>query len=134
MAIVDNYLEIPGLAAGEDMSAKQYRGVKMHTTAFQVVGLTDANAEQPIGILQNDPTSGEAATVAFCGVCKAECGGIIAVGASVAFNNSGDVISDVEVKDGTAVDLHHIGYALEAGVDTQVIKIILRPPVRIGLE
>jgi len=134
MALVDGYIDIPGLVAGEDMSAEQYRGCKMDTTDFQILGLTDANAEKPIGILQNDPISGKPALVAMLGVCRAECGGNITIGDSLAFNNSGDVISDAEVADGSATDLHHIGIALEGGVDTQIIKILLFGPVRIGLE
>jgi len=133
MGMVDHYLEIPGMVAGEDMSGKQYRGVVI-SADFTVVGVSNANTSKPIGILQNDPTSGEPAVIAMCGVCRAEAGGTITVGDSLAYNNSGDVISDAEVTDGTATDLHIIGMAIQAGVDTEIITIVLYGPVRMGLE
>ena len=135
MAIVDHYLDIPGLVAGQDMSGKQYRAVKMDTDDFEVTGITNANAEHPIGILQNDPTEGRTALLAYTGVCRAEVGsGGVTFGDSLALANNGKVITDVEVADGSAVDLHHIGIALQDGVDTQVIQILLKPAQRIGLE
>jgi len=136
MAIVDNYLDIPGLIASTDLSGSQYRAVKMEgSTDFYVAAMTNANAEHPIGILQNDPDAeGQGATVAYCGVCRAEAGGNITVGNPLACDNNGKLIADVEVADGSAVDLHHIAIALEGGVDTQIISVLLKPAQRIGLE
>ena len=135
MAIVDHYLDIPGLVAGQDMSGKQYRAVQMDTDDFEVTGMTDANTEHPIGILQNDPTEGQTALVAYTGVCRAEVGsGGVTFGDNLALGNDGKVITDAEVTNGSAVDLHHIGIALQDGADTQIIQILLKPGQLIGKE
>lgn len=136
MAMVDNYIDIPGLQAGANLSSSQYRAVKMHSTAFQVVAIDNANApDRPVGILQNDPdTAGHPAIVAFCGLCRAEAGGNISVGDSLALDNNGKVIADAVVTAQDGVDLYHIGIALQAGVDTQIIQILLYPGQPIGKE
>lgn len=129
------YLSIPGVSAGADLSAKQFHAVRLDSTERQVVAITNANAQAPVGILQDDPAaSGRPADVAYFGVCKAECGSTVSYGDDLAVNNDGEVITDVEVADGGAVDLHHIGVALEAGVDGSVIDILLHPKQRIGSE
>ena len=132
MAIVENFLSIPNLVAGQNMSGKQYRGVKTDTDDFEITGITGATSDHPLGILQNDPTEGQEAIVAHTGVCKAEAGGVIAVGNPLALNDDGDVIADVEIADGGTKDLHHIGIALMAGVNLQVIWILLKPAHRLG--
>ncbi len=132
MAITENFLDIPKLVAGENMSAKQYRAVKTDTDDFEVTGIT-ATTEIPIGILQNDPLEGQEALVAYMGVCRAEAGGVIAVGATLGINSSGDVISDAEVADGGSKDLRHIGIALQSGVNLEVIWILLKPAHLLGL-
>ena len=69
MAISQEYLSIPGLLAGADLSAAQYKVVKLASTAGEVV-LVGATSTLGIGILQNDPADGEPADVAVHGVCK----------------------------------------------------------------
>lgn len=131
----DNYQNLPGVVAGEDLSSAQYKSVYLDTSNNNtVLQVSNANAQRPIGILQNDPISGEAADVAIAGVCKAEYGGNITRGDTLANNNSGELISDAEVADGSAVDLHHVADALESGVDGDIRKVVLHTPVRIGLE
>jgi hypothetical protein len=59
---------IPGLTASADLSAKQYYFVKMsgEKTVTVCAGVTD----KPIGVLQNAPASGQAATVCAIGITK----------------------------------------------------------------
>ncbi len=63
--------EIPGLQwsleAGEDLSSYQHCFVKLSSG---VVVHCDAITDQPIGILQNNPTSGKMATVMVMGISK----------------------------------------------------------------
>ncbi|MBC7289388.1 MAG: DUF2190 family protein, partial [Armatimonadetes bacterium] len=68
--------------AGEDLSAAQYLAVKLGTSDGTVVkaGATD----QAIGILQNAPSSGEAARVRMFGTTKAVAGAAITRGSLVA--------------------------------------------------
>ena len=59
---------IPGLSASADLSAKQYFFVKM--SGEKTVDVCSAVTDKPIGVLQNDPTSGQAATVCAVGLTK----------------------------------------------------------------
>jgi|SRR3990167_9659815 len=129
------FRSIPGMKADADLSADQYRAVRM-TGAFQVGLITNANAQRPFGILQDDPDAeGKGALVAYDGVCKARVGtGGVTAGDTLAVENDGDLITDVEVADGGAVDLHHVATALETGAAGDVIFVLLHTPIRIGLE
>jgi len=64
--------------AGADLSTHQYKFVKL--SANKTVVLCAAATDIPFGILQNDPTSGQAATVAVSGVSKVVFGASIAAG------------------------------------------------------
>ena len=115
--MADNYREIPNMRRGAS-ALVQYTAVRLGTTAFRVVPMSDANAQRPIGILQDDPEStDEPCAVAYDGVCLAQAGGIWAVGDALAVANDGQLIVDVEVADGGAIDLHHVATALEIASD-----------------
>lgn len=76
------------LVAAADLSAKQYRFVKVDTAgkaALSGVGATDTS----VGVLQNNPTSGQMATVGYTGVTKAFALGVIAPGALVTSDANG---------------------------------------------
>jgi len=72
---------IPGLVAAADYSSTgQFRAVRMSTTAGQVV-LVSAIGQDGLGVLQNDPASGQAAEVARPGgITKAMAGAAVAAG------------------------------------------------------
>lgn len=66
--------EIPGFCpaafvAASDLSSKQYYCVKLNTVADQVA-LCDTDGELVFGVLQNDPASGEEASVMLSGITK----------------------------------------------------------------
>ena len=92
MAGSSHITHIPGLVAGEDLSSGQYKVVKHASTAGQVVAVS-ATTDSAIGILQNDPASGEAASVAGPGsVAKALAGtSSIAAGDVLGYNTTGQV-------------------------------------------
>ncbi len=128
-----DYLAIPGIVASG--TVVQYRAVQLDTAADKTIkAMSDANAERPIGILQNDPADGEAADVAITGVCKAEYGGDVTRGQTLICDNDGKLIADVEAAAGTAVDIHHSADAIESGATGKVHLVILHTPNRIGLE
>ena len=54
--------------AGEDLSNAQFRFVTLESDGM--VDQADAAADRPIGILQNKPKNGQAATVMVLGVSK----------------------------------------------------------------
>lgn len=63
--------------AGADLSAKQYYIVEL--TGENTVNVANAATDKPIGVLQNDPTSGQAAVVRIYGISKVNADAAIAV-------------------------------------------------------
>lgn len=68
MAYEGPQIKIPGLSASADLSAKQYYFVKM--SGNRTVTVCAAVTDIPCGVLQNAPTSGQAAEVVAIGVTK----------------------------------------------------------------
>src|SRR5215471_18473950 len=67
---IEGYLavKLPGVTASADLSAKQYYFVKM--SGVGTVDVCAATTDKTIGVLQNAPTSGQAADVLVVGVSK----------------------------------------------------------------
>lgn len=86
------HLRIPGLVAGADLSAKQYLLVRLASTAKTVLVAAAATAAF-IGVLQNDPKSGEAASVVCAGLTKSIAGGAISPGDLVTANSTGQCVA-----------------------------------------
>lgn len=96
----ENALTSVTLVAGADLSTTgQYLGVKLDASGDAV--LCDTEGEQVYGILQNDPDTGEEATVAIAGLTKAEAGGTIAIGDSIVVASDGQFL-DANDAAGTA--------------------------------
>lgn len=119
----------PGLVAGADLSAFQYRIVRQSAAKTVNVAshaLSSAAVEAPLGVLQNNPAaSGRAATVAYSGLSKVKAGATVTVGAYATTNGSGKAIDAVS---GSVV----IGRFLEAGANDEIVAIMLQPPVKWG--
>lgn len=123
------------LVAAADLSAKQYRAVKVDSNGKAAVA---GAGEAAIGILQNDPISGQAATVATVGArSKALAGGNITAGNYVAADANGAVVAAtlgrVNTSDaGGAVDAvigsNIIGIALNGGVANDIITVLITLP------
>jgi len=77
------------LKAGEDLSSSQYFFVKIDTDGDVVLTTDGQNA---IGILQNAPAEGEAASVAISGVSK------VAIGTSGSLDSGSVIGSDANGK------------------------------------
>lgn len=101
------------LLAGADLSAKQYYAVKV--TAANTINLSGAG-ENALGILQNDPTSGQVATVMVLGESKAIYGGVVAAGANLKSDAAGklvtaggtDAVIAVAAEAGNANEIHTV--------------------------
>lgn len=78
------------MIAGADLSAKQFTFVKMNTTDRTVVNTADGEAA--FGVLINNPTSGQAATVVTHGRVAVKAGGALTAGATVASDLNGAAI------------------------------------------
>lgn len=105
--------EIPGfkltLVAGEDLSAKQYRYVKMNASGEAVV--CTAVTDKPVGILQNAPASGGEAEIMCDGVSKLSSDEALAINDVV--GTSADGQGQVVVV-GTETTVYANGIVLEA--------------------
>ena len=122
MALSQEYLSIPGLLAGADLSGSQYKVVKLASTAGEVV-LVGATSTRAIGILQNDPADGEPADVAYSGVCKA-----LAGPTDVAFGEVLGHDSTSRVADHTTDNRPIIARALEASTAANdIIRVAIIP-------
>ena len=86
MAYDNSGIHFGQATAAADLSAKQFFAVKV--TAANVVNLAGAG-DGPIGVLQNKPTSGQAADVLVFGMTKASAGAAIAAGAKVMVDSNG---------------------------------------------
>lgn len=110
-------------AAGADLSEKQYRFVKQNSSA-QALACSVAG-ESALGVLQNDPASGQAATVAFFGATKIVLGGTVAAGESVATDNAGRA---VVAAGGNVV----LGECLQGGAINEIGTILYQPKTASG--
>ena len=107
--------------AGEDLSAAQSHFVTLE--ADGQVDLADADAENCVGVLLNNPSAaGYAATVVMTGRVLVEAGGAITAGDAIATNNAGEAIELTASSSATAVTM---GYAVEDAVDGQIFTIEL---------
>jgi len=112
------HLRIPGLVAGADLSAKQYHAVMLTTTAKQVKASTGATAAN-IGILQNDPVTGEAASVVGGGFTKAYAGGNVAIGDLVTANTTAQCVAT------TTANNKVIGRAVTAAAAGELFEVFV---------
>ena len=118
MAFSENQLTIT-LEAGADLSAKQYYFVAVDTNGKAVLTGDDGN---PVGVLQNKPTSGQAATVCVYGVTKLYIGTESGLGAG--YNVGCDANSAGKVTD---TGSFRMGVALEdPTADGDIVSILLQ--------
>lgn len=104
--------------AAADLSAKQFYAVKIDSNGRAAVA---AAGEFAVGILQNKPASGQAATVAYGGTSKAVAGGNITAGMTVAANADGKLVNAAEA----VVNTSDAGAASDAVIASNVIGVAL---------
>lgn len=85
----DNRVQSFTMPAGADLSAKQYYFAKNSSGTAVVCG----DGQYAIGVIYNDPTSGNAATISDAGILKVVAGGTIAVNAQVASDGNGKAVT-----------------------------------------
>ena len=106
------------IAAGADLSAKQFYGVKLSSGAAI---LATVAGEPIVGVLQNAPTSGAAAEIQIASVAKCWLGGTVTAGDRLTVTAAGKFIASVAGGDTI------VGKALESGSDGGVIAVLLNP-------
>lgn len=106
-----------------DLSGAQYHLLR-HTAEGQVAVASDAGAgvDELVGILQNKPTSGNAATVGYQGQSKITVGGSVTVHTLLTTNGAGRATAATSGN-------WTFGQALEAAsANGEVIRCLLRLP------
>jgi len=117
-----------GLVAAADLSGKQFHLVAL--TAANAVGAVAASGGLAIGILQNRPAAGEAATVEMSGVSKAVAGGEIAAGALFGADAQGRVRTVDPTPGGDDAGAWILGSVVEgAAAAGAVVTVKLMSPV-----
>jgi len=115
------YKSIPGMLAGANLSSSQYKVVKFASTAGEIVAATSIDDSMNCGLLQNDPTDGEHADVAYSGIALGLTESTaITFGNVVCSNTTGElqIIANDEAK--------VIGHALETSSAVgDVIKVLV---------
>lgn len=112
------------LPAHDDLSGSQYLCITVNGTSGNA-DVAGAGAKC-IGVLQNEPSTGQAASVRVMGITKAISGAAVTVGDAVASDAAGKVVTQAT----TAVT---VGVALEAaGGADEIISVLLLPGGEIG--
>ena len=119
MAYEGAQIKLGNLVAAADLSAKQFHFVKLAsaTTVNVCSGVTD----KPIGVLQNTPTSGQAAEIVLFGISK-----IISDGTTAAGNLLGTAADGhAAVYTSTDTTKFVCGQAIEAGAAGNTITAFI---------
>lgn len=103
--------------AGADLSSALYKLAKIDTDG-DIVLAGDGN--KVAGAITEPAASGYPVTLQFGGIAKVVLGGTVAAGALVASNASGVGVTATSNE-------HAFGIALEAGVSSQVISVLISP-------
>lgn len=121
MAVYGETISLPGLTAGANLTTHQYKWVKAASTAGQVL-VANATTDNALGILQNDPNTGEAAYVVSLGVSKMIAGvNDLAVADRIGWNTTGQGVDHT-------TDNRRIGaVALEASTAIgDIVRVLVR--------
>jgi len=103
-------------AAADYSSTGQYLLVDINSSGQAV--LVASQGAKAVGVLDNDPESGNAARVIFSGVAKVTAGGDITAGAKITTG------ADARAETAASGD-HVIGTALTSGGDGDIIEVLL---------
>lgn len=107
--------------AGADLSASQYRFVKLDTDGEVIAA--SATTDRPIGVLQNNPTAGQIAEVTVVGGTKLKAGGSASVGNPVFTSASATAVTATI---GSAASTFYVlGTFLEDAAAGQVVSTVV---------
>lgn len=123
MAYEGDQIKIPGLKAGADLSADQYKFVKLN--ADNQVILCAAATDIPLGVLQNKPdASGKAAEVCCIGVTKVSSDAALTAGWLIGTSVDGQGDRKIAGTDTTEYVVGHVivGTGAAAGLATCVVN------------
>jgi hypothetical protein len=122
MAYEAAQIKLGNLTAGADLSTKQFYFVKLASAT--TVDVCSAITDKPIGVLQNTPSSGQAAEICIFGITKVSADGNIVAGNLI--GTSSDSQADA-IASGTDTTVYVMGQAIEAGAAGNIITMFLNP-------
>ena len=108
--------------AGADLSAAQYKFVKIDPADGDVV-LCAAVTDRPIGVLQNDPASGEAAEVTIVGGSKLVAGGSASAGEALFTSSTGT--GATAAFGGAASAMYVAGAFIENAASGEIVSVVV---------
>ncbi len=117
--------ESPGVDIGTFTAAAELSGKQFHFVVLAsatTVNVATAITNAPIGILQNDPESGEQAVVRISGVSKVVADGTLAAGNFI--GTSADAQADA-ISPGTDTTVYMTGQCVEAASAGETTTMIL---------
>ena len=117
---ISNYTLKITLEAGADLSAAQYKFVKISSgKAILCAAATDV----PVGVLQNSPTSGQEASITVAGGTKIVSSASINAGVVIGTNNAGKADAKVAGTDTTEYAVGQV--ILGAGADGEYLTAVI---------
>jgi hypothetical protein len=111
-----NSIYLTGVKAGADLTGQQYNAVKLDAAGDVVVA---GAGELAIGVLQNAPNTGEAASVVALGGALAVAGGSIDEGAFLKVDAAGDLVATTTDKD------FYVARAIKAAADNDIFEVFV---------
>jgi hypothetical protein len=111
----ENCLESITLVAAADLSGSQFRVATVNASGLAARAVA---TDVAMGIIQNKPAAGQAATVGYRGVSKAVYGGNVTAGARVTSDANGLVIT-------AGVGDSALGLALVSGVANDIGSVLI---------
>lgn len=146
MAIEFRILDIPGMVAGEDLSAGcgltgfpatanalgqttsgQYLIAVSNGVDLQAVHCSNVT-QKPLGIIQNNPKSGAAVSVRAMGVSKVVAGGTLTAGDEFGSNAAGRAVKKVHTFTGANFDEYIMGTVLEGASAGELATVLVASP------
>ena len=120
MAYEAAQVKVGQFTASADLSAKQYHFVKM--SGNNTVTVCSAITDVPIGVLQNNPTSGQAAEVCLFGISKVVADGTLAAGNVIGTSLDGQADA---ITAGSDTTVYVMGIALAAASVGETVEAFI---------
>lgn len=121
-----SYKDTLTFKAGSDMRGDQFKIVELTANAHEVE--LSAVGDLPVGVVQNIPNSGEAATVALAGISKAIAGGAVAAGKKVSAAATGFATQTIS----GGIEIAVFGRALTTAASGGIFSLLIAPSVTVS--
>lgn len=121
-----NFQDTLTFRAASNFADDQFKVVELtgnpHEVELATVG------DLPVGVVQNHPNSGEAATVALAGITKAIAGGAVAAGKKVSAAATGFVTQTIS----GGIEIAVFGRALTTAASGGIFTLLIAPSVTVS--